>query len=306
MKKAEMMLANGKMIRVRGKELYAETYGSSEKQAVLYLHGGPGEMCYDFSYHQAHRLQDSFYLIMIDQRGAGRSEVIHDEESFGLADIIEDCEELRKILSIDCWSLIGHSFGGFLALLYATMYPASLHKLIFEAPTFDFEKTGRALLKKTADLYEKYNNPKLAKQCMLMSEQELSPREIVEGYADIRDELGERRMEIYTYNFNNPTDDDLIYTEEQWDEYWDRSEIHYDRLREEGEIFRSLLPMIKTVSHPMLLILGGHDVVTCETQVETFRRDAQNGKIILLEDSGHTPHYETEEQFTDAVVDFLK
>ncbi|WP_369899871.1 alpha/beta fold hydrolase [Bacillus manliponensis] len=306
MKKEEMMLANGKMIKVSGKELYVETYGSPEKQAVLYLHGGPGEMCYDFSYHQAHRLQDSFYLIMIDQRGAGRSEVIHDEENFRLVDIIEDCEELRKILGIDCWSLIGHSFGGFLALLYAKMYPASLHKIIFEGPTFDFEKTARALLKRTAELYEKYGKPELAKECVSMSKQELSPRELVEGYMDIREELGDRTMEIYTYKFHDSTNEDNMCTEEQWDEYWERSEIHYDRLREDGELFQSLLPVIKTVSHPMLLILGDYDVVTCEEQVETFKGEAKNGKIILLEESGHTPHYEVADAFADTVIEFLK
>lgn len=306
MSQVEMMLANSKMMKVRGKELYVETYGLPDKQAVLYLHGGPGEMCYDFSYHQAHRLQDSFYLIMIDQRGAGRSEVIHDGESFRLVDIVEDCEELRKILNIDCWSLIGHSFGGFLALLYATMYPTSLHKIIFEGPTFDFEKTARALLKRTAELYEKYDKTELAKQCISMSKQELSPRELVEGYMGIREELGDRMMKIYTYNFHDSTDEDSMYTEEQWDEYWDRSEIHYDRLREEGEVFQSLLPMIKTVSHPMLLILGDYDVVTCEVQVETFKRDAQNGKVISFKESGHTPHYEVADEFADAVIEFLK
>ena len=55
-----------------------------------------GESCYDFSFHQAERLKDSLYVIMIDQRGVCRSEEITEDEAFGLNDLIEDCEELKK------------------------------------------------------------------------------------------------------------------------------------------------------------------------------------------------------------------
>ncbi len=148
MKHKHPFFPKGKQMNIRGKLLYVEIYGSSENRPILYLHGGPGEMCFDFTYHQAHRLQDSFQLIAIDQRGAGRSAKIEKQEQFGLQDIIEDCEELREMLQIEKWSVIGHSFGGFLALLYATLYPQSIQKIIFEGPTFDFSLTSRSLLKK--------------------------------------------------------------------------------------------------------------------------------------------------------------
>ena len=50
-----------------------------------------------FSFHQAERLKDSLYVIMIDQRGVCRSEEITEDEAFGLNDLIEDCEELKSI-----------------------------------------------------------------------------------------------------------------------------------------------------------------------------------------------------------------
>ncbi|MDA1634096.1 alpha/beta fold hydrolase [Bacillus cereus] len=199
------LMGTGKYMNIRGKKLYVETYGNLKNKPVLYLHGGPGESCYDFSFHQAERLKDSLYVIMIDQRGVCRSEEITEDEAFGLNDLIEDCEELKKVLQIERWSVIGHSFGGYVALLYASIYPSSIEKIIFEGPTFDFALTSRALLQ-----------------------------------------------------------------------------------------------------NPMLLIVGKHDVVTCKKQIATFNKDARNGKYIVFEESGHSPHYEEADRFAETVMHFLK
>ncbi|MEH7464670.1 alpha/beta hydrolase [Bacillus thuringiensis] len=304
MKQEKELLLLGKMMQVRGKKLYVEMYESPENPPVLYLHGGPGEMCLDFSYHQANRLQDFFRLIVIDQRGVGRSEKINQQESFGLRDLIEDCEELRKMLQIEKWSVIGHSFGGFLALLYAAMYPQSIQKIIFEGPTFDFALTSRALLKKTGILLKKYGKEKQGNECIAIAESNANSVELLEAYSKLSGELEERRMGIY--NYVEDETDYSIYSEEEWEEFYDCSDIHFTRLKEEGEIHQSLLSKLKDVRNLMLLIIGKYDVVTCETQIQAFNRNAQNGKMIVFEESGHTPHYEAADQFARTVIDFLK
>ncbi|HEK9099650.1 alpha/beta hydrolase [Bacillus pfraonensis] len=304
MKQEKEVLLQGKMMKVRGKKLYVEIHGPLENHPVLYLHGGPGEMCFDFSYHQAHRLQDSFRLIVIDQRGVGRSEGIGRQEQFRLRDLIEDCEELRRILQIEKWSVIGHSFGGFLALLYATIYPQSIQKIIFEGPTFDFALTSRALLKRTGVLLKKYGKEEQGNECIAIAESDASSEKLLEAYSKLSDELEEQRMEIYNY-VEDETDYSL-YSDEEWEEFYDRSDIHFTRLREEGEIHQSLLSKLKDVQNPMLLIIGKHDVVTCEKQIETFKKDALNGKMIVFEESGHTPHYEVADRFAETVINFLK
>ena len=54
----------------------------------------------------------------------------------------------------------------------------------------------------------------------------------------------------------------------------------------------------------MLLIVGKHDVVTCEKQIEIFNKDARNGKYIVFEESGHSPHYEEADRFAETVIHF--
>ncbi|MFK4377765.1 proline iminopeptidase [Bacillus sp. RC218] len=297
------LMETGKYMNIRGKKLYVETHGSPKNKPVLFLHGGPGESCYDFSFHQAERLKDSLYVIMIDQRGVCRSEGITEEESFGLNDLVEDCEEIRKLLQIEKWSVIGHSFGGYVALLYARAYPNSIEKIIFEGPTFDFTLTSRALLQRTGTLLTKYGKEEVAEECLAYSSSNTSSEELLETYIRLSDELEEKRMEIYE-NKEFKTDYSL-YSDEEWEEFSKRSEIHFDRLKAERAFHTSLLSKIKDVENPMLLIVGKYDVVTCEKQIETFNKDARNGKHIIFEESGHTPHYEEADRFAETVIHFL-
>lgn len=294
---------NGKLIEVRGKKLYVEIHGENHNNAVLYLHGGPGESCYDFSYHQAKKLSASMKLILIDQRGVCRSELIQENESFGLDDIIHDCEALRIQLGIKQWSLIGHSFGGFLALKYAFLFPLSIEKIIFEGPTFDFKLTTLGLLKKTAKIAENHGYFNLKSQCISVLESVMSAKELEEVYQELSSQLGERRMEIYTFNFKNPTDYSL-YSQEEWDQFDYNAEIHYNRLKDEGEIYKTLLPLLRKIETPMLLLLGKHDPVTCEKQIQEFN-NGKDRNIYVFENSGHTPHYEEANVFTNVVTDYI-
>ncbi|MED0874631.1 alpha/beta hydrolase [Bacillus mobilis] len=298
------LIETGKYMNIRGKKLYVETHGDPKNKPVLYLHGGPGESCYDFSFHQAERLKDSLYVIMIDQRGVCRSEEITEDEAFRLNDLIEDCEELRKALQIEKWSVIGHSFGGYVALLYASIYPSSIEKIIFEGPTFDFALTSRALLQKTGNLLKKYGKEKVAEESLAYSSSNVSSEELLEAYISLSDELEENRMEIY--NYKEDVTDESLYSDEEWEVFSNRSKIHFDRLKVEGAVHSSLLQKIKDIQNPMLLIVGKHDVVTCEKQIETFNKDARNGKYIVFEESGHSPHYEEADRFAETVMHFLK
>ncbi|MEK4212945.1 MULTISPECIES: alpha/beta fold hydrolase [Bacillus] len=298
------LMGTGKYMNIRGKKLYVETYGNLKNKPVLYLHGGPGESCYNFSFHQAERLKDSLYVIMIDQRGVCRSEEITEDEAFGLNDLIEDCEELKKVLQIEKWSVIGHSFGGYVALLYASIYPSSIEKIIFEAPTFDFALTSRALLQKTGHLLKKYGKKEVAEESIAYSSSNATSEELLDAYIRLSNELEENRMGIY--NYKEDVTDESLYSDEEWEVFSNRSKIHFDRLKVEGAVHTSLLQKIKDIQNPMLLIVGKHDAVTCEKQIEIFNKDAQNGDCIVFEESGHTPHYEEADRFAETVMHFLK
>ncbi|MDO5518473.1 MAG: alpha/beta hydrolase, partial [Clostridium sp.] len=141
----------GEYYDIRGKKIYTEVLGESQNPALLFIHGGPGGIgCEDFIKYAGEKLAENFRVVAVDQRGVWRSEGLRDDEKITLEDIIEDFEELRKQLGIEKWSLLSHSFGGYLSVLYAELYPNSIVNIIYENPSFDFSLSERSMLKNAA------------------------------------------------------------------------------------------------------------------------------------------------------------
>lgn len=115
-----------------GHEIHWQTSGNPEGRPVVWLHGGPGSSASPL--HR--RLFDPalFWVIQFDQRGCGRSRpagAIHDNET---ADLISDIERLRIHLGVTTWSVVGGSWGGALALLYAQTHPERIERMLLRSP----------------------------------------------------------------------------------------------------------------------------------------------------------------------------
>ena len=101
--------------------LYWEECGNPEGVPIVFLHGGPGGGCLP---HHRRFFDPAFWrIVLVDQRGAGRS-----TPSAELADnttwhLVADLERLRSQRGIENWALFGGSWGSTLALAYAESFP---------------------------------------------------------------------------------------------------------------------------------------------------------------------------------------
>ena len=102
-------------------QVYFEEIGNPEGIPVLFLHGGPGAGC-----APAHRRlfdPQRYRVILMDQRGCGRSEPFASIQQNTTQDLISDVEALRCYLDIPQFILFGGSWGSTLALSYAIQHP---------------------------------------------------------------------------------------------------------------------------------------------------------------------------------------
>jgi proline iminopeptidase len=115
------------MIEAPGATVYCRSFGRGPP--LLLLHGGPGADHTDFLPYLL-PLAKRHRLILIDERGSGRSERLADPSGYTLDGMIEDIEAVRAAFGLRRWDVLGHSFGGILAQAYAIRHPGAVKHLI--------------------------------------------------------------------------------------------------------------------------------------------------------------------------------
>jgi proline iminopeptidase len=115
------------MIPVRGAELYCREIGAGEP--VIILHGGP-DFSHTYLLPEMDMLAESLRLIYYDQRGRGRSAGNVQPEEVSMASEVEDLEAVREYFGRERTAVLGHSWGGVLAMEYAMRYPERVSRLI--------------------------------------------------------------------------------------------------------------------------------------------------------------------------------
>src|SRR6184192_4979383 len=118
-------------VELNGVRLYTRRVGQGPP--VVVLHGGPGAH-HDYLLPQYdHLAEGGRALLYYDQRGGGRSPVPRDVP-VGWREHVADLETLRDHWELDRLTLLGYSWGGLLAVLYALEHPDRVGRLALVAP----------------------------------------------------------------------------------------------------------------------------------------------------------------------------
>ena len=160
-------------IQVRDTELFFDVEGAGwvadgpalrQQPTLILLHGGPG---FDHSSFKPafSRLADRVQIVYLDHRGNGRSDRTPSER-WNLADWGDDLHAFCETLGIERPIVLGNSFGGMVAMSYATRHPEHPAALILSSTSaktrldrcYDvFERLGGAVARRAAEAY--WTNP---------------------------------------------------------------------------------------------------------------------------------------------------
>ncbi|MGK2740750.1 prolyl aminopeptidase [Tepidicaulis sp. LMO-SS28] len=108
--------------------IYYEECGNPKGKPVLIVHGGPGGGC-NPAMRRTHDPK-AYRIILVDQRGCGRSTPHAELDGNTTWDLVADFEKLREKLGIERWQLCGGSWGSTLSLAYAETHPERITEII--------------------------------------------------------------------------------------------------------------------------------------------------------------------------------
>ena len=269
--------------------IYYKTIGEGEP--LLIIHGGP---VLDHQYLLEHfeTLSRTYKLIFYDQRACGRSGQEIDPDHMTFAAMLNDIESIRAHLGYDSVSVLGHSWGGLLAMKYAIAHDARVDKLILSnsmAPSAeDWNRENLALSERyTAGDREQLD--KLSSSGLLRSK-EAAP------YITQMMMLSYKTQFFDTEKMENLN---LFIT----NDYHLRSAV-FMRIAEEMEGYDHY-DDLSNMSSPSLIIFGANEPAV-DLYLTKFTNSMPYAESLVIDKSGHFPFIEQPHQYFQAVKDFLK
>lgn len=108
-------------------KLHHLDWGNQGQHPIVLVHGSRlhAHVWNDFS----HRFKDRFHVVAVDQRGHGDSGWCA-RNRYDLEDFYQDLQAVIEARGLTRFTLIGHSLGGRVSMLYASRHPQALERLV--------------------------------------------------------------------------------------------------------------------------------------------------------------------------------
>lgn len=277
-------------IKTNDAQIFCRVFGKGDP--IIVIHGGPG-LSQDYLLPQMAKLAQTNLVIFYDQRGCGLSIGAINADSIQIKTFVDDLEAIRTSFGYKKVTILGHSWGGFLAMQYAITHPESIQKLILlntMPPTSEgFSLFVQEWMKRMAPYQDELkvikDTPEFTKG---------NPSTIEKYYRII--------FGRYCYN---PEKADLLNLYMSPKASIDGAQVY--------EIFRENLftnsfnfdKQLKLLKIPALIIHGDFDPIPPST-AENLHQTIDGSKYILIKDCGHFPYVETPDELFKQLNTFLR
>jgi len=271
---------------IRDVSLFVEVVGHG--YPLVLMHGGPGADHWTMAPFRP--CADRFTLVFYDHRCNGRSQGAP-VSSMTWENLTADAEALRRRLGFERWAVLGHSFGGHVALEYALRYPASLSHLVL----LDTGGDSRWSRQNAAEVLAKRGcSPKKVELVRRWFNGEFTPRE----WFPILMRIGD------AYSSHSSS---LLLARELLQGGW-RSKMRPEALIFAGRhLLRgwTVMDRLGEITVPTLVMAGRDDFVfPPEAQLE-LAAGLPNARLRIIERAGHNPQSEQTAEVMQAIRDFI-
>jgi proline iminopeptidase len=273
-------------------EIYYEESGNPNGKPVVFVHGGPGAA----TDPKQRRFfdPDKYRIVLIDQRGCGKSTPNACLDQNTTWDLVEDMEKVRRLLGIERWMIFGGSWGSTLGLAYAQTHPERVSEMVLRGIFLLRKKEIDWFYQEGAsqiwpDLWEKYWNAIPAEE----------RHDMVGAYykrltsSDRKVQLAAARAwsgwEGSTSKLYPDTDFIAGYEEDVFALTFARIECHYFTHKGFLETEDQLLRNVDRIRHiPAVIVQGRYDTVCPMTSAWDLHRAWPEAEFFLIPDAGHS------------------
>ncbi len=290
------------LVEVGGTRVFVDERGDADAPPLLFIHGGPGQGSYDFMRSVGDSLAAKLRLIGVDQRGTLRSDPLPASPPLTVDRLLADFEELRTVLGIRTWAVLGHSAGGHYALRYATSYPGSVSAAIFDCPCWDADLTERHRLPEIARRLAELGQLGDAERCRELAAKP-ARLTVADGTRAAAEALGPHFLELFFHDPDGAAGFTRLLADSGFsEEEWQRGNSHRPLA---AALYDPLLPLLASVACPAVLLRGGYDMTTTAEMVAAFTESVPGGAVRVFEQSGHFPYLEEPADYCRTVTEFV-
>ncbi len=277
------------MVASDGAKLYVNIAGTGP--ACLFVHGGPGQGSMSFQHMGGDALEAFLTMIYLDQRGSGKSP---DATNYHLDRVAEDIEEVRSALGVERLCLIAHSFGGVIALAYATRHPARVSELVLANATLEFygPTHHRMQIHAIDRLLGRPLTP------LPPNGPELDAAFDAAFSAMMKSGHGYHLLTEHLATLKRMTEVDSSYPRSRG-----FGRAVFDQAAEHPEYYKDYAPATAQVTTPVLVLTSARDWAIGPDEYKRFRFPHQQVTVL---DTGHVSYFDANAAFTAAIRAFMK
>ena len=261
-------------------------------ETILVLNGGPGLPSYDIRDSMMPLARAGYRVVSYDQLGTGMSDNPDDPSLWTIERYCQEVEVVRQAFGLSDFFLLGHSWGGMLAVEYAVEFGTALKGLILEgacADSLHFAQEARALARRLGD--ETISMMTRHEAEGTMNHPEYKAAITLLEYRHIwRMEIPWTGLDYQKANWNRQ-----IYEAMQGPNEF----LFTGNLREWNRI-----EDLKSLSCPALLLVGEHDHITPECS-RLMHAAIPNSRLVVFRNCGHVPRREVPDLYLREVSDFI-
>lgn len=275
------------MVDINGTSLYYSSIGKGEP--ILIIHGGP---VLDQSYMTGHfdELAKNYRLIFYDQRACGKSAAQVDSSSMTIQTFVNDIEGIRKKFELDKIHVLGHSWGGLLAVKYAAAFPEHTQSLILSNPVPPITAVWQEEEKELSKRSSPYDS---VQRAQIMQSEEMKNKQV--------GAINKLMKLAFKTQFADTTMLDQL-TIALPEDYFARSAAFQHM---GPELFSyDLTNELQAIKCPALVMYGDYEPAA-KLSGPLYKEKLTGSELVTISKSGHFPFIENKLEFFDTITNFL-